>query len=362
MQVAEITNALLQMRQRGLGIVIDDSATPVKSILFAPGREISTELLNELLSISASQVLVTINEQRRRAFELGPMQRVSGHKEEVRLGLPLCESVEAREGIHTGISVFDRAVSIKILAAEESNPKRIVKPGHIFPIEVVEGGVLVKPAVFEAAADITNLLYGYEVSAVVDLLGKSGEYMEVQAVRDLAEKLKLPLFSLSSIVVYRLRTEHLIEKVAEANLPVLSGRNFQVSSYRSKINGIEHVALSLGGNFDAGPVLTRVHRERLLSDIFEPLNGDQASALGKSMSAIEKEGRGLIVYLRSSQQSFITNSTAPLGRDALFREYGVGAQIIKQCGVRQLELLSSSPAIPEGLENFGLEITGIRQL
>lgn len=362
MQLTEITNALDALRQRGIGIVMDDSSNPPKSVLFAPGRDLSYDCLNEILSISASQVFVTINEQRKRAFQLGPMQRSAGIGDQQRSSLPLCESVEAREGIHTGISVFDRNASIRILAAEEPNPKRIVKPGHIFPLEVVEGGVLVKPAVFEAAADITFLLSGYEVAAVVDLLGSSGDYLDTDEVRELSKKLNLPLFSLSSLVVYRLRTEQLIEKVAEAKLPVLSGLTFQVSSYRSKINGSEHIALSLGGNFDAGPVLTRVHRERLLSDIFEPLSGEHASTLGKSISAIEKEGRGLIIYLRNAQQSSFLNLGGAPGRDTLFREYGVGAQIIKQCGVKQLELLSSSSAIPDGLENFGLEITGIRQI
>lgn len=364
MQVAKIASALEHLKSRGYGIVFDDSGTHAKAVLFAAGRNISETCLNEMLSLSASQVYVTLRKERKEAFELAPMQRIAADPRQVvlRQSLPLCESVEAREGIHTGISVADRTATIRILAALESNPKRIVKPGHIFPLEVVSGGVLVKATVFEATADIIDLVFGYEVAAVVDLLGKEGTYLESSQVEQLAAQNDLPLFFLSSLVVYRLRTEKLIEKVAQSTIPLRSGKVFEMSAYRSKLNGVEHIALSLGQDFESGPVLTRVHREKLLVDLFNPLSGETSSMLGKSIAEIEKEGKGLIVYLRSTQQDSFLEIARPLGRDVLFREYGIGAQIIKQSGVKQLELLSTSAVIPEGLENFGLEIKGVRQL
>lgn len=378
MQVIEIIEALERLKTRGAGIIFDDSGLSApqagqsessvgQAVLFCSARDITRERLNELLSLSGSQVFVTVSKSRRQALQLGPMLRpqtgvtADQDKGSRNQTLPLLESVEAREGIHTGISVADRTATIQILASEDPNPRRIVKPGHIFPLEVVEGGVLVKPTLFEAASDLVRLYQNHEVSAVIDLLDRGGEYPDKESLLQIAKGANLPVFSLSALVVYRLRTEPLIEKMAEAQLPVRSGKIFKVQSFRSKLNGVEHVALSLGDNLDSGPVLTRVHRERLLTDLFESDQSSGNPSLQRAIEHIEREGRGLIVYLRSADQSFRQEKPQSFARDALFRQYGVGAQIIKSAGVKNLVLLSNSAAVPEGLENFGLEISAVRK-
>ena len=338
-----------------IAILNDDFAGSGRAVLFTSALGLKESGLNKMLEISGSQVYVTLEPKRVSAFELEPMLRSSLFNNQ-NPNLSMLQSVEAREGIHTGISISDRTKTIQILSASEPNPNMLVKPGHVFPVQISEGGVLVRAGLMEAAADITSLICDSKVSVVVDLLDSNGNYPDSESIHDLASKNGLQIFSLSELIAYRLNNTPIIEKLSEADLPLGSGTIFRISAYHSKLDSVEHVALSLGAPFDASPVLVRVHKENLFADLFSQSSG---SVLRKSIEIIEKKGRGLIVYLRASQKDAFAQHKKNLQKSTIFRDYGTGAQIIKDCGVKKLSLLVSSNIIPDGLESFGLQIEEI---
>ncbi len=341
-------------RKCRLAIVIDDSAANGKTVLTAQGTGLTSDLLNQMLMISGSQVYVTLNPQRAKSFELEPMSRGAFSSQSA---LKLLQSVEAREGIHTGISIADRTKTIDILSDSEMNPKMIVKPGHIFPVEIAEGGVLVRASIMEACSDLSLIAGGSDVAVVVDLLNDQGNYPSVQELKTISDKYQLPVFNLSELIVSRLNSTSLVEKVSEADLPLGSGTVFRMRAYRSKLDAVEHVALILGDPSEDGRVMTRVQKENLFTDLFGLQPGSEHSSLRKSINLIEKEGKGLIVYLRASQKDAFKGRQE--AKTAIFRDYGIGAQIVKDCGAKKLTLLSSSKNAPEGLESFGLQIEEI---
>lgn len=342
-------------KQAKLAVVVDEGLSPVRAMIFAAAKGLDPAVLNRMLAISGSQIYVTLSRARADAFELMTMaERIPAR---IQLSaLPMLQSVEAREGIHTGISVADRLTTISVLAEEQIDPRKLVKPGHVFPVQVNEGGVLVKAELFEAVADVIKLAAAGEVGVVSDLINEQGSYYTLAEI----ENLSLPVFTLRDLVVYRLGSERLVEQVSEAEIILKAGSKFRFQAYRSMLDGCEHLALSLGNLSGSEPVLTRVHRENLLDDLFS--QGPQSNAsLFKAISAIESRGRGLLIYLRTPTQSE-QNKRSQKRSNSVFREYGVGAQIIKACNVQSIEILSNSKTAPEGLEDFGISIAGLRSL
>jgi 3,4-dihydroxy 2-butanone 4-phosphate synthase/GTP cyclohydrolase II len=341
-----------------ISVLVDDHVMPHKTSLVAPAQLLDQVILNRLLLLSASQVYVTLTSEKVRQFDLQPMLR-NPLSQDATASTRMLSSVEAREGIHTGISIADRFRTIQVLAESQASSRNLVKPGHVFPVEVSDGGVLFRAERMEAAADLCDLVFKSKVAVVVDLLNANGDYFCTEELEDFSSINHLAVFKLSEIIMERLQQTPLIERVSEANIPLNSGTIFKMIAYKSKLDSAEHVALTLGEPFDDQVTLTRVQKENLFEDLFNSHFSEKKSSLKKSIDLIEENKSGLLVYLRASQKNAFNSLCQQSDRSSMFRDYGIGAQIVKDCGASQLSLLSSSQVIPEGLEGFGLKIHNI---
>lgn len=377
MEVGELDNTLLKaFVKRRLALVLDEFSQPCQAILVSPAQEISQCLVNELLSLSGGLLCVALSPERVRALMLSPMSRPrtdptrDGHAAWPSPVIEFCESVEAREGVSTGISAADRALTISILGEENPSPRHLVKPGHIFPVEAREGGVLARYALPEGALDLVKMAGFNDAAAFIYVLNEHGELRDRESCLALATEHEIPFVTLTGITLSRLKTETLIFKVAEAKLPTRLAGEMRSCVYRSTIHSGEHVALVKGSISADQPVLTRVQPEYTFGDVFGGDMPPTRSQLHRSLKAIGERGSGILVYLRRpfsgqllsqlSSKSQAISQTESRGVDhkpvAMMRDYGVGAQILRNLGVRKVELMTGSEVNLVGLKAFNLEV------
>jgi 3,4-dihydroxy 2-butanone 4-phosphate synthase / GTP cyclohydrolase II len=361
--MSDFSQFITVFKRTKLCILVDDLSSS-RAALVAPAEATSPSLINRILSLSGGLTFVALSPQRAAAFMLATMARPSTSGAS---SLPTAQtsqyvSVEAREGISTGISAADRAKTLEILGAQTPQPRALVKPGHIFPVETREGGVLVKTAIPEGALDLAKMVGATDASLYVDLLNLDGSLMSEQHARECAERESLPLTTLSELIRYRLQQEPLVARVAEATLPTTLAGDVRSIVYRSHMSDIEHVALVKGDVRGDDPVLVRVQAEHTVPDVFGGRSPASRSHLQNSLKEIGQRGRGILLYLRrpfidakgSSVQHLQDNHTTPSTRR--MREYGVGAQILRDLGVTRVELLTSSTHLLEGLPSFGITV------
>ena len=296
-------------------------------------------------------------------------------------------SVDARDGITTGISAADRAKTIALLASPDSGPGDLVRPGHVFPLRYEEGGVLRRRGHTEAAVDLAVLAGLAPAGVVCEVIGDDGTMMRLPALREFADEHGLALISIEQLIEHRRRTERLVTRVAETVIPNAYG-NWRAYGYRSDVDGAEHLVLVLGeieGNIEtaAGPaeageeVLTRVHSECLTGDVFGSQRCDCGAQLDAAMAKIAEHGRGVVLYLRGHEGRGIgllsklraynlqdagedtVDANLKLGLPVDAREYSVAAQLLDDLGVRSVRLLTNNPAKVEALAAHGFGVTRI---
>jgi 3,4-dihydroxy 2-butanone 4-phosphate synthase/GTP cyclohydrolase II len=286
-------------------------------------------------------------------------------------------SVDARDGITTGISATDRSRTVRVLADSATEPWEITRPGHVFPLRYREGGVLARRGHTEAAVDLARMAGLTPAGVLVELVNDDGTMKRGQDLRDFADHHGLKLISIEQMVHYRRRTESHVERVAETRLPTRVGP-FTAVGYRIAIDGSEHVALvcgDLSALADEDPVLTRVHSECLTGDVFGSSRCDCGPQLDEAMERIVAEGRGVVVYLRGHEGRGIgllaklqayqlqdggrdtVDANLDLGLPADARHYGAATQILKDLGVGSVRLLTNNPAKTTGLEAYGITVT-----
>lgn len=361
--MSNFSQFLAAFKQSRIGILVDDLSSS-RAALIAPAGELSADQINRVLTISGGLTFVAISPERASAFMLATMARPATSRQRT---LPTTQtsqyvSVEAREGITTGISAADRAKTLQILGAQIAQPRALVKPGHIFPVETRAGGVLVKTAIPEGALDIVKMIGATDAALFVDLLDAQGELIDEQGAEACARRENLPFIHLSELIRYRLQQEPLVARVAEAMLPTTLAGDVRAIVYRSIISDVEHVALVKGDVSGDAPVLVRVQAEHTVPDVFGGDSPASRSHLQNSLKEVGERGRGIILYLRrpfidpkgSSIQHL--KDSPPSRSTNRMREYGVGAQILRDLGVTQVELLTSSTHLLEGLPSFGITV------
>jgi len=369
-----IARFLLAFNERRLALLQDDFGPLDRSVLVAAAQNMTKSLMNELLTLSAGVVFVALSPARTQAFMLNPMSRLrmtasntKAAAEDYHIPL-LCESVEAREGVTTGISAADRALTTAILGEEQPAPRKLVRPGHIFPIEVCDGGVLMRNALPEGALDIVKLTGHTEAAVFADILDEQGDFMNACRCRTLCTRHQIPMISLSSLTLMRLQSEALVYKVAEAKLPTRLAGELRSCIYKCKIHDGEHLALIKGQIDPELPVLTRVQPEFTFSDVFGGSTPPSRLVLERCLKAIGERGQGVFIYLRRPaagqlREQIESWQTAYRQKPALLmREYGLGAQILRHLGVRKVELLSAGRLSLVGLKTFGMEIISQRPI
>ncbi|MDQ3104509.1 MAG: bifunctional 3,4-dihydroxy-2-butanone-4-phosphate synthase/GTP cyclohydrolase II [Actinomycetota bacterium] len=294
-------------------------------------------------------------------------------------------SVDARDGVTTGISAADRTRTVRVLVDSATEPYDLVQPGHVFPLRYRPGGVLMRPGHTEASVDLARLAGLTPAGVIAEIVNDDGSMKRGQDLRDFADTHGLAMVSIADLIVHRRRHERLVERVAVTRLPTEFGE-FTAYGFRSTVDGVEHVALVLGDVSGDGPsagargVLTRLHSECLTGDVLGSRRCDCGPQLQASMSAITAAGSGVVVYLRGHEGRGIgllhklrayalqdggrdtVDANLDLGLPADGRDYGTGAQILADLGVRAVRLLSNNPAKAEGLERHGITVLARERL
>eukprot|EP00898_Chlorokybus_atmophyticus_P008290 jgi/Chlat1/8462/Chrsp80S07869 len=354
---------------RAVVLVEDDPEVGVRGDLLVAASKMTEATMAFMVRHTCGLVSVAVPGERLEALEIPPMMHDGVHERAA-----VSVSVDLKEGTSTGISAGDRTLTVRALAAGSSDGNDFRRPGHIFPLRAEDGGVLSRPGHTEAAVDLARLA-GCASAGVLSTLvnDEDGELMQLAELQHFASQHGLLMVSVSDLIRYRRKRELLVQRTSKARLPTTFGV-FQIYSYTSRLDGIEHVAMVCGDIGDGLNVLVRVHSECLTGDIFASLRCDCGPQLHMSLKRVADEGKGVVVYLRGHEgrgiglgQKLHAYNLQDAGRDTVeanvdlglpidARDYGVGAQILRDLGVKTMRLMTNNPSKFKGLKGYGLAV------
>lgn len=363
-----IESAIADFKEGNFLVVVDDEDRENEGDLIIAAEKITPEKVNFMLEHARGVLCAPITLSR--CEELNLSHQVEENTSA--LGTPFTVTVDKLEGCTTGVSAHDRAATIKALADPKSTPQTFGRPGHINPLYAQDKGVIRRAGHTEAVVDMARLAGLYPAGALMEIMNSDGTMSRLPQLREMADKYGFKLISIRDIISYRLRTESLVEKGYEADLPTEYG-HFHIIPFRQKSNGVEHMAIFKGTWDPDEPILVRVHSSCATGDILGSMRCDCGEQLHKAMQMIEDEGKGVLVYLMQEgrgiglmnkihaytlqEQGMDTvEANIHLGFQADERDYGVGAQILSALGVHKMRLMSNNPVKRVGLEAYGLEI------
>ncbi len=364
----KIEEAIADFREGKFVIVVDDEDRENEGDFITAAEMITPEKVNFMLQNGRGVLCAPITISHARELELSHQVEENTSM----LGTPFTVTVDLLEGCTTGVSAHDRAATIRALADPATKPSAFERPGHINPLYAQDKGVLKRAGHTEAGIDMARLAGLQPAAALIEILNEDGTMARLPQLKEVADRFGIKIISIKDLIAYRLRQESLVEKGVEADMPTAYG-HFRIIPFRQKSNGLEHLALIKGEWKEGEPVLVRMHSSCMTGDIFGSRRCDCGEQLQKSMQLIEKEGKGLIVYLNQEGRGIgLMNKIAAyklqeegddtvdanlhLGFRADERDYGVGAQILCELGVSKIRLITNNPVKRVGLEGYGLEI------
>ena len=366
-----IEEAIDDFREGKFIIVVDDEDRENEGDLIMAAEKITPEQVNFMLKNARGVLCAPITLER--CDELGLPKQVSDNTSV--LGTPFTVTVDKLEGCSTGVSIQDRANTIRALADPESRPETFGRPGHINPLYAQDRGVLKRAGHTEAAVDFSRLAGLYPAAALMEIMSDDGSMARLPELRRRADEWGLKLVSIRDLIAYRLRTETVVERGEEVDMPTADG-HFRLIPFRQIDNGLEHIALIKGDITTDEPVLVRVHSSCATGDIFGSLRCECGEQLHLALKAIEKEGRGVLIYLNQEGRGIglmdkikayklqengldTVDANLHLGHKADERDYGVGANILHLLGVKKMRLLTNNPVKRIGLQGYGIGVEEI---
>ncbi len=364
-----IDEAIQEIKNGKLVIVVDDEDRENEGDFLTAARNMTTELVNFMATEGRGLICVPITEERCDELNLDLMVG----KNTAQFETPFTVSVDLiGHGTSTGISAYDRSKTIQALVNPDTNPKELGKPGHIFPLRARTAGVLRRAGHTEAAIDLSRLAGFEPAGCIVEIMNEDGTMARLPDLIKVAKKHQMKIISIADLIEYRLKHESLIERQIDVKMPTDIG-NFDLIAYKQTSNGMDHLALTKGKWDKDEAVLVRVHSSCLTGDIFGSCRCDCGEQLKKAMQTIEEAGKGVIVYMNQEGRGIgllnklkayklqekgldTVEANLELGFQMDERDYGVGAQILRDLGVRKIKLMSNNPKKRKGLIGYGLEI------
>jgi 3,4-dihydroxy 2-butanone 4-phosphate synthase / GTP cyclohydrolase II len=370
MPFASIEDAAADIRDGRKIIIVDDEDRENEGDLVCAAEKITPEIINFMATHARGLICMPLTEER--CDELHLTMQVADNTSF--LGTAFTVSIEARKGVTTGISAADRATTILTAVDPKTRPQDLARPGHVFPLRARTGGVLVRPGQTEASVDMARIAGLYPAGVICEIMNEDGTMARLPQLEEFARRHDLKIISVADLVRYRMRKELLVRRVAETELPTVYG-HFRAIAFENIVNGETHLAMVMGDVQTDEPVLVRVHTENVTFAMFGSLIGDTGFQLQTALEKISAAGRGVVLYLRQREHGLdlihqlrtyalmqerdvsLQDASVVTGYGAN-RDYGVGAQILHELGLRRIRLLTNNPPRVAALEGFELEVVG----
>ena len=370
MSFASIPDAAADIREGRMVIIVDDEDRENEGDLVCAAEKVTPEVINFMARHARGLICLPLTEDRCDELHLPP--QVSDNTSN--LGTAFTVSIEARRGVTTGISAADRATTILTAVDSRTKPQDLARPGHVFPLRAKKGGVLVRPGQTEAAVDIARIAGLYPAGVICEIMNEDGTMARLPQLKDFAVTHGLRIITVADLVRYRIQKEVLVRRAIETDLPTVYGK-FRAIAFENTINGDVHLAMVMGNVRTDDPVMVRVHTENVTCDMFGSTIDDTGYQLRRALEKIAEAGQGVVLYLRQSEHGLDLihqlrtyalmqerrvskgEASAETGY-GLNRDYGIGAQILHELGLRKILLLTNHPPKISAIEGFELEVVG----